>query len=143
MDGPPKPTAGNQGTQITVEDLFYNMNVRKKALRSPAEEYQKVSEVIGKYAIHNAHIGFCLKKSGDNIDLRTPCPSNHVDNIRLIYGNNVTKELVEFSMENEELKFKAKGYMSNVNYTNKKFNFLLFINHRWVDCQSKIYLLFL
>lgn len=53
----PKPTAGNQGTQITVEDLFYNMNVRKRALKSAAEEYQKISDVIGKYSIHNAKVG--------------------------------------------------------------------------------------
>lgn len=52
-----KPTAGNQGTQITVEDLFYNMNVRKKSLRSSSEEYQKISDVVGKYAIHNANVG--------------------------------------------------------------------------------------
>lgn len=53
----PVPSAGNQGTIITVEDLFYNMNVRKRALRSPVEEYQKVADVVGKYAIHNSNIG--------------------------------------------------------------------------------------
>lgn len=57
MQGNLKPTAGNQGTLITVEDLFYNMTVRKKALRSPADEYQKISEVVTKYAIHNYNIG--------------------------------------------------------------------------------------
>lgn len=57
MKEPPKPTAGNQGTQITVEDLFYNMAVRKRALRSIPEEYQKISDVVGKYAIHNAKVG--------------------------------------------------------------------------------------
>lgn len=137
LDGAPKPTAGNQGTQITVEDLFYNMTVRKRALRSPAEEYQKISEVVGKYAVHNARVGFCLKKSGENVDIRTPCESSHVDNIRIIYGNAVARELVEFSLENEACKFKVEGCMTNVNYTSKKFNFLLFINHRLVDCQSE------
>lgn len=33
------------------------MTVRKKALRSPAEEYQKIAEVVSKYAIHNSHVG--------------------------------------------------------------------------------------
>lgn len=137
MDGALKPTAGNQGTQITVEDLFYNMSVRKATLRSAGEEYQKISEVVGKYAIHNAHVGFSLKKSGESIDIKTPCNSNQVDNMRIIYGNAVAKELVEFAVENEEYKFKARGFLTNVNYTNKKFIFLLFINHRLVDCQSK------
>ena len=44
----PKACAGNQGTQIVVEDLFYNMPMRRKALRSPAEEYNKIADVVGK-----------------------------------------------------------------------------------------------
>ncbi|XP_060532921.1 DNA mismatch repair protein Mlh1 isoform X2 [Cylas formicarius] len=133
---PPKPLAGNQGTIISVEDLFYNMTVRRKALRSPAEEYQKISDVVGKYAIHNASVGFALKKSGDSNDIRTPIGSNPTDNIRIIYGSGIARELIEFDMENDQLKFKVKGFMTNVNYSTKKFQFLLFINHRLVDCQS-------
>ncbi|XP_028130012.2 DNA mismatch repair protein Mlh1 [Diabrotica virgifera virgifera] len=136
LQGTPKPLAGNQGTIITVEDLFYNMNVRKKALRSPAEEYQKVADVVSKYAVHNAPIGFALKKSNDGNDIRTPQNSTTVDNIRILYGNGIAKELLEFSMENQQFQFSAKGYISNVNYSPKKFQFLLFINHRLVDCQS-------
>ncbi|CAH1104007.1 unnamed protein product [Psylliodes chrysocephalus] len=136
LQGPPKPTAGNQGTIITVEDLFYNMHVRKKALRSPAEEYQKIADVVSKYAIHNAHVGFALKKFGENNDIRTPQNSNHVDNIQIIYGSSIARELIEFSLENQQFQFKANGYISNVNYSPKKFQLLLFINHRLVDCQS-------
>lgn len=49
----PKPCAGNQGTQITVEDLFYNVSTRLKALRSPSEEYRKIADMMGKLAIIN------------------------------------------------------------------------------------------
>lgn len=113
------------------------MNVRKKALRSPAEEYQKISEVVGKYAIHNSKVGFALRKSNENNDIRTPVNSDCVENIRIVYGNNIARELINFETENNMLKFKAKGYMTNVNYSNKKFIFLLFINNRLVDCLSK------
>ena len=51
---PPVPCAANQGTQITVTDLFYNVQTRRKALRSPAEEFNRVADVVSKYAIHNA-----------------------------------------------------------------------------------------
>lgn len=44
-----RPCAGNQGTLISVEDLFYNMPSRKKALKSPSEEYSRIADVINKY----------------------------------------------------------------------------------------------
>ncbi|KAM4657857.1 DNA mismatch repair protein Mlh1 isoform 3-T3 [Amazona ochrocephala] len=47
IKAPPKPCAGNQGTQITVEDLFYNVLTRRKALKNQAEEYAKILEVCG------------------------------------------------------------------------------------------------
>lgn len=63
LQGNLKPIAGNQGTVITVEDLFYNMTVRRKALRSSAEEYQKIADVVSKYAVHNSHVGKFSEKS--------------------------------------------------------------------------------
>ena len=44
-----KPCAGNQGTLIVVEDLFYNVVTRRKALKSPADEYAKIADVMTKY----------------------------------------------------------------------------------------------
>lgn len=50
MDGklkaPPKSCAGNVGTIITVEDLFYNIATRKKSMKSFNEEHLKVVEVV-------------------------------------------------------------------------------------------------
>jgi DNA mismatch repair protein MLH1 len=84
VKGPIKASAGNNGTQITVEDLFYNVIARKKALRSPTEEYAHIMEVVGGYAIHNSNVGFTLKKFGENTDLKTPMNSSVIDNIRIV-----------------------------------------------------------
>jgi DNA mismatch repair protein MLH1 len=68
-----KPTAAaSRGTQIIVEDLFYNSSIRRNAMRSGAEEFAKIYEVVSRYAIHNYHAGFFLKRSGESSsDLKT------------------------------------------------------------------------
>ena len=84
------------GTQITVEDLFYNVSVRRKALRNTSEEHAKIADVISKYAIHNPSVGFSLKKLGQNLaDVRTPSKSTVIDNIKAIHGPTIAKELLE------------------------------------------------
>ncbi|NXU49726.1 MLH1 protein, partial [Turnix velox] len=134
IKGPPKPCAGNQGTQITVEDLFYNVSTRRKALKNPSEEYAKILEVVSRYAIHNSGISFSVKKQGDTVsDVRTLSNASTVDNIRSIFGNAVSRELIEVGFEDVNLGFNLKGYITNANYSMKKCIFLLFINHRLVE----------
>ena len=133
----PKPCAGNKGTQITVEDLFYNVSTRRKALKSPGEEYAKIVDVVSKYAIHNSGVAFTVKKHGESVaDLRTTNSSSIVDNIRLVYGVSVARELIEVTRDNERFAFKMHAYISNANYSVKKLQFLLFINHRLVDSSA-------
>uniref|UniRef100_A0A4X1U2G8 MutL homolog 1 n=1 Tax=Sus scrofa TaxID=9823 RepID=A0A4X1U2G8_PIG len=137
LKAPPKPCAGNQGTQITVEDLFYNISTRRKALKNPSEEYGKILEVVGRYSIHNSGISFSVKKQGETVaDVRTLPNATTVDNIRSIFGNAVSRELIEVECEDKTLAFKMNGYISNANYSVKKCIFLLFINHRLVESTS-------
>ncbi|XP_060103589.1 DNA mismatch repair protein Mlh1 isoform X1 [Heteronotia binoei] len=133
----PKPCAGNQGTQIVVEDLFYNVATRRKALKNPSEEYVKILDVVSRYAVHNSGISFSVKKQGETVaDVRTLSNATTVDNIRSIFGNAVGRELIEVGCEDDPLAFKMKGYVTNANYSVKKCTFLLFINHRLVESNA-------
>ncbi|ETE59668.1 DNA mismatch repair protein Mlh1, partial [Ophiophagus hannah] len=130
----PKPCAGNQGTQITVEDLFYNVATRRKAFKNPCEEYGKILDVVSRYAIHNSGISFSVKKQGDAVaDVRTLSSNTAIDNIRAVFGNAVSRELIKVGCEDATLAFKMKGLVTNANYSMKKCIFLLFVNHRLVE----------
>uniref|UniRef100_A0A667XHY9 DNA mismatch repair protein MLH1 n=1 Tax=Myripristis murdjan TaxID=586833 RepID=A0A667XHY9_9TELE len=133
----PKPCAGNQGTQILVEDLFYNVSTRRKALKSPSEEYSRIVEVVSRYAIHNSGKSFSVKKQGETVaDVRTLPNASIVDNIRGVFGNAVSRELIEVGCDDQKLAYKMKGYVSNANYSVKKCILILFINHRLVESSA-------
>uniref|UniRef100_A0A8C3GAZ8 DNA mismatch repair protein MLH1 n=1 Tax=Cyclopterus lumpus TaxID=8103 RepID=A0A8C3GAZ8_CYCLU len=141
--GPPKPCAGNQGTQILVEDLFYNVTTRRKALKSPSDEYSRIVEVVSRYAIHNSGKSFSVKKTVDhdclhknNLYVRTLPNASVVDNIRGVFGNAVSRELIQVGCEDQKLAYKMNGYISNANYSVKKCILVLFINHRLVESSA-------
>ncbi|KAJ3286074.1 DNA mismatch repair protein [Borealophlyctis nickersoniae] len=130
----PKPCAGNKGTQITVEDLFYNVATRRKALKNATEEYNRILDVVQRYAIHNSSVSFTCKKQGSNTaDVHTLPGASTLDNIRCVYGASIAKEILSVEHESARWEFKMDGCISNANYSTKKMIFLLFINHRSVE----------
>lgn len=50
------------GTTMLVEDLFFNMATRRKALKSAAEEYARILDVVSKYAIYRAGVALVCKR---------------------------------------------------------------------------------
>ncbi|KAF8933840.1 DNA mismatch repair protein [Haplosporangium gracile] len=130
----PKACAGNNGTQISAEDLFYNVPTRRKALKNATEEYNRILDVVNRYAIHNEGVSFTCRKVGSNTpDVHTTTSATVVDNIRHIYGSSVANELLSLEKSYPVYPLKAKGWISNANYSVKKFVMLLFINHRSVE----------
>ncbi|XP_053476662.1 DNA mismatch repair protein Mlh1 isoform X1 [Ictalurus furcatus] len=134
LKAPAKPCAGNQGTLISVEDLFYNVQTRRKALKSPSDEYSRIVEVVSRYAIHNSGKSFTVKKQGEMVaDVKTFANASVLDNIRVLFGVALSREMMEVGCEDQKLAFKLKGYISNANYSVKKCILILFINHRLVE----------
>ncbi|CAK7199951.1 DNA mismatch repair protein Mlh1 [Sporothrix eucalyptigena] len=130
----PKRVAGRQGTQITVEDLFYNVPTRRRAFRSTSEEYNKIVDMIGRYAVHCSHVAFACKKHGESsASISVQASASTVDRIRHVYGGAVASELLPFETEDSRWGFKARGWATNANFSMKRTTLLLFINGRSVE----------
>ncbi|KAI9627196.1 hypothetical protein KEM48_009969 [Puccinia striiformis f. sp. tritici PST-130] len=113
----PQPCAGNDGTVITVEDMFYNVPQRRKALQSASDEYRKILDVVTRYAIHNQGVAISCKKAGSaSPDISTSASATILETI------------------DKKLEFKMNGYFSTANYNAKKSITMIFINNRLVDC---------
>uniref|UniRef100_A0A4W4EVT8 DNA mismatch repair protein MLH1 n=1 Tax=Electrophorus electricus TaxID=8005 RepID=A0A4W4EVT8_ELEEL len=139
LKAPPKPCAGNQGTLISVEDLFYNVPTRRKALKSPSEEYSRIVEVVSRCIRPSTNSGksFTVKKQGEMVaEVKTLPNATVLDNIRVVFGVAVSREMIKVECEDQKLAFKLQGYISNANYSVKKCILILFINHRLVESST-------
>ncbi|MGC6512738.1 MAG: DNA mismatch repair endonuclease MutL [Parvibaculales bacterium] len=61
---PIRPAAGQKGTHIDVEDLFYATPARLKFLKSDRAETAAISDVIKRLAMAHPHIGFSVTSDG-------------------------------------------------------------------------------
>lgn len=102
-DAAPKPAAANEGTQILVEDLFLNVPMRRKSLRSGSDEYNRLLDVVSKYAIHNAGVAIsCKKYASTSPDLNTMANATVPDNIAHVYGESVRRDLTQVDVPQDE-----------------------------------------
>jgi DNA mismatch repair protein MLH1 len=114
--------------------MFYNVPSRRRAFRSASEEYAKILELVGKYAVHCAGVGFSCRKAGENsAGVTVPASATVKDRIRQIHGSAVANELLSLNVEDDRWGFKCNGWVSNANHTIKRTQMLLFINHRSVE----------
>ena len=115
MDGEGgKPCAGVRGTTISVEDLFYNVVTRRKALKSASEEYSKVLEVLQRYAALRTDVAFTCRKHGESRPtLHAPVVESRVERLQGIYGPAVARDLktLELDTELSKKKFEFKKFM--------------------------------
>ncbi|KAG5437472.1 hypothetical protein PCANB_000900 [Pneumocystis canis] len=126
----PKPAAGRLGTQILIKNLFYNIPSRLKSFRNFSDEYIRILDVIYRYAIHCEKVGFSCKNYGEMIPtIVTSSRSTVIENIKQLYGTAVGSELLPFSLNSQNYMFKAKGFITGVNY-------IMESTDRSVDCKA-------
>jgi len=83
-----------RGTQITVEDLFFNVPARRKFLRSESYELSQITTFCTHYALAFPELHFVLKSAGFEI-LSAPTTTGFRDRIFQVFGKDLLDQLVE------------------------------------------------
>ena len=98
-----------QGTTITVTDLFYNTPVRLKYLKNLYTELSYIVDYVNKMALSYPNIKFTLTNN-DKVLLQTDGNGDQLKVIYEIYGMDITKKMIPVSNENDD--YYIHGFIS-------------------------------
>jgi DNA mismatch repair protein MutL len=121
------------GTEIIVDDLFYNTPARKKFLKSPSGELGMVSDMVGRIAISRPDIAFELLH-GKRTILKTPGNNNLSQVIFSVYGKEIARNLVQVEYKHGPI---IRGYISTTQMTRTSrqyYNF--YLNGRYIKSKE-------
>ncbi len=120
-----------QGTSISVEDLFYATPARLKFLKSTGTEWGHSYDYILAMALHHLSIEWILTHNG-KVQLNTKPASHLLERVHDLLGDDVAKHLYPFS--NETSQIKMAGLLSHPNFSRaSNKNLFVYINGRYVQ----------
>lgn len=126
-----KKVAMNQGTIIKVTNLFENIPVRKKFLKSSIAEANAITDLMHRFVLANKDVSFQYFKD-DKLVFKTSSKYDHKSLIRNLFGDDLANSLLDFTYSDDD--FKLSAFISNNKYYrgNRALEYV-FINNRIID----------
>ena len=129
----PMETYCTDGTNITVEDLFYCVPARAKFLKKPKQEESEITNYITRLILANPTI--MIKYIADGKQVYTSPGTNLLDAIYSVYGKAMVDNCVEVSFEKDGIK--GYGYISKPTFSKPNRTYqILIVNGRYVINQT-------
>ncbi len=126
-------TPCNNGTYVTVKNLFFNTPARQKFLKSERSEENEVTSTVAKLILANpdtsieyqVNYGTIYQSYGEGVE----------DALVAVYGQEIIKNC--FKIENYVHGIKIEGYISKHNYTKSNRSYqTVILNGRTIDNQT-------
>jgi DNA mismatch repair protein MutL len=125
-----KKTSMNQGTVVTVTDLFYNTPARFKYIKSEQAERYAIIDIFDRLALANPEIRFKLVID-DKMIKETYGTKDFYQLIDQIYGSKITKDMIVFHKTFQNIDI--TGYLMSPSITrSRKKDISIFVNHRYI-----------
>jgi len=122
------PIAMNEGTKITIDDLFFNVPARRKFLKKENTEFSYLYDVFSKFLMIYHNISFTFYKN--NKLLKKYPVQTKKERINALFPKEA-KDFYPINLNIED--FKIEGFISNPELSYKRSNNLfIFINGRFI-----------
>ena len=122
--------AANQGTRVTVKELFYQSPARLKFLKSVDYETALISDLVQKFSLSYLKISFQYYHN-ERLIFNSPGNNQLGELLFNIYGASIYSHLLP--LQAEDYDFSLSGYISDSHYSrSNKFGINIFINERLV-----------
>lgn len=125
------PFARPPGTEIIVEDLFFNTPARLKFLKGEGAERRQIDLWISRYALAYAHVHFILRHNGREV-FSLPAAREPRYRLAALYGTELAEALLEVA--EEEGTVRVRGWISPPGMDRPdRQELVFFVNGRWVQ----------
>jgi DNA mismatch repair protein MutL len=126
-----EPAGAPYGTQVRVENLFFNVPARLKFLKQDATERQQIEALVTRYAVAYPTVRFLLAQDGRTALQTTGNGSAH-EVLAALYGVEIARQMLEVTLAEDEIKI--SGFTSPVALTrSNRRELTFFVNGRWVQ----------
>lgn len=122
------------GTELIIEDLFYNVPARRKFLKAERTERRHIDAFMTRYAIAYPNTAFSVIHDGRQM-LNTPGTGDVREVLISVYGPELGTSLLQIPADlTLDLEIQVRGFVgpTTVHRANRGY-ITLFINGRWID----------
>ncbi len=122
-----EPYQCDEGTQVIVKNLFYNVPARRKFLKSDLAEFRMISDTMRKFALGYPDIRFVFYDD-DSLVFDLP-PGSLLDRIAALFGAEYAESMIAVDWEDHGIR--VTGYIGQPDFAKKsRSEQFLFLNQR-------------
>ena len=123
-----------RGTQVIVEDLFYNVPARLKFLKTDNTERRHIEALVTRYALAYPDVRWELVVDGAAV-LQSSGNGDRREVLSNLYGTEIAKKML--TVDFNEGDYRIHGFISPISLTrSNRREITIFVNGRWVKDTS-------
>lgn len=127
-----RPAACNEGTEIAVGELFYNVPARQKFLKKRETEWRCIEQLIDAIALSHQNVSITLTHDGRTA-LHAPAVETQKDRLLQVWGPAFADYLISGEQVDQARNYIVQCTIAKPGKTRYDRNSIyLFVNNRWV-----------